>query len=137
MQATNLVRSGSRPSTAQVVLVVAGAIHLLTGLALMLAPEWFFANVGTFPPYNRHYAGDLGAFQIALGVGLLAAVRDPARHRLLVGVIAAGNLLHTLNHAYDAFMGRAALLYWLADSGPLLVMTLALALVAAGLLDRE
>ena len=137
MQATNIARSGARPSVAQVILVVAGLMHIATGLALMLAPEWFFANVGTFPPYNRHYAGDLGAFQIPLGLGLLAAARAPARYRLLIWVIAAGNLLHTLNHAYDALIGRAALAYWLADSGPLLVMTLALALVAAGFLDRE
>jgi len=41
------------------------------------------------------------------------------------------------NHAYDALIGRAALSYWLADSGPLLVMTLALLLVSAGLLGRE
>jgi hypothetical protein len=42
-----------------------------------------------------------------------------------------------LNHAYDALLSRAALGYWLADSGPLLVITLALLLVSAGYLGRE
>jgi len=32
---------------------------------------------------------------------------------------------------------HAALGYWLADSGPLLVLTLALLLVSAGWLDRD
>ena len=49
---------------------LAGLIHLATGLALLLAPAWFYQNIGTFPPFNRHYAGDLGAFQVGLGVGL-------------------------------------------------------------------
>jgi hypothetical protein len=119
------------------VVAIAGITHLLVGLAMLLAPMWFFAVIGTFPPFNRHYTGDMGAFQLALGVGLLFAARTPARQRLLIGIAAAGNLLHMLNHAYDALISRASLGYWLADTGPMLVLTLALLLVSAGLLDRE
>jgi hypothetical protein len=42
-----------------------------------------------------------------------------------------------LNHAYDALLSHASLSYWLADTGPLPVLTLALLLASAGLLDRE
>jgi hypothetical protein len=136
MQSSTLTRSAARPTIAQAVVAIAGAIHLLTGLAMLLAPQWFFSAIGTFPPYNRHYTGDLGAFQLALGVGLLIAARAPARQRLLLASVAAGNLVHTLNHAYDALISRAPLGYWLADSVPLLVMTLALIFVSMGYLDR-
>jgi hypothetical protein len=137
MSVSTFTRAVARPSAAQVVVTIAGAVHLLTGLAMLLAPMWFFAAIGTFPPYNRHYTGDLGAFQLAMGAGLLLAARAPARQRLLIFTIGLGNLLHMLNHAYDALLSRAALGYWLADSGPLLVITLALLLVSAGYLGRE
>jgi hypothetical protein len=79
----------------------------------------------------------MGAFQPAVGAGLLFAVRTPARQRLLIAIAAAGNLLHMLNHAYDALISHAALGYWLAGAGPTLVLTLALLRVSAGLLDCE
>jgi hypothetical protein len=137
MNTSTLARAAARPTIAQVVVAIAGVLHLLVGLAMLLAPMWFFVAIGTFPPFNRHYTGDMGAFQLALGAGLLVAARAPARQRLLIGSAAAGNLLHLLNHAYDALIGHASLGFWLADSGPLLVMTLALLLVSAGWLDRR
>ena len=136
MSASTFTRVAVRPSIAQAVVAITGLLHLLVGLAMLLAPMWFFVTIGTFPPFNRHYTGDMGAFQLALGAGLLFAARAPARQRLLIGIAAAGNLLHMLNHAYDAVISHAALGYWLADSGPLLVLTLALLLVSAGWLDR-
>lgn len=109
---------------------VFGLVHLATGLALLAAPAWFFQNIGYFPPYNRHYEGDLGAFQLGLGLALLAAVRHPARHYLLLLAVALGNLAHLLNHAYDALLINAPLSYWLRDGGPLLLTTVLLLLVA-------
>ena len=137
MHISTLTRSSARPTIAQAIVAIAGMTHLLVGLAMMVAPMWFFVTIGTFPPFNRHYTGDMGAFQLALGAGLLFAVRTPARQRLLIAIAAAGNLLHMLNHAYDALISRASLSYWLADTGPMLVLTLALLLVSVGLLDRE
>ena len=121
---STFTRTTARPSVAQVVVAIAGVAHLLTGLAMLLAPTWFYVTIGTFPPFNRHYTGDMGAFQLPLGVGLLIAARDPARRRLLIAVAAAGNVLHTLNHAYDALISHATLGYWLADTGPLLALIL-------------
>jgi len=137
MHISTLTRAAARPTIAQVVVAIAGMLHLVVGLAMLLAPMWFFVAIGTFPPFNRHYTGDMGAFQLALGAGLLFAARTPARQRLLIAIAAAGNLLHMLNHAYDALISHASLGYWLADTGPMLVLTLALLLVSAGLLDRE
>jgi hypothetical protein len=137
MRTSTLTHITARPTIAQAVVAIAGITHVLVGLAMLLVPLWFFATIGTFPPFNRHYTGDMGAFQLALGAGLLFAARAPARQRLLIGSAAAGNLLHMLNHAYDALISRASLGFWLADTGPMLVLTLALLLVSAGLLDGE
>ena len=137
MHISTLTRSTARPTIAQVIVAIAGILHLLVGLAMLLVPMWFFVMIGTFPPFNRHYTGDMGAFQLALGAGLLFAARTPAHYRLLIGIVAAGNLLHMLNHAYDALISQASLGYWLADTGPMLVLTLALLLVSAGLLNGE
>jgi hypothetical protein len=106
--------------------LISGAITALTGLALIGLPSWFYRNIGTFPPYNRHYEGDLGVFTLALGIGLTVAARDVTRYRLLIGVAAGGNLLHIGNHAFDALSANAPLSYWLRDSGPLVVLTLLL-----------
>ncbi|MEP7198255.1 MAG: hypothetical protein ABI874_00445 [Chloroflexota bacterium] len=85
----------------QIILVAAGLGYLLIGLTQLLAPQWFFTNVGNFPPFNRHYVGDLGAFTLPLGVGLLFAARAPRQHRSLIGVGAGISTLHALNHLYD------------------------------------
>ena len=112
----------SRTPTAVIWLVfIAGLFYLLSGLALLALPQWFYANVGTFPPFNRHYAGDLGAFLLPIGIGLLLAARDPRRHRLLIGVVAAGNILHALNHLFDAILGQESLAHWLQDTVPLVL----------------
>ena len=137
MSASTFTRVAIRTSIAQVVVAIAGMLHLLVGIAMLLAPMWFFVTIGTFPPFNRHYTGDMGAFQLALGAGLLFAARTPTRQRLLIGIAAVGNLLHMLNHAYDALISHASLGYWLADTGPMLALTLALLLVSAGLMDGE
>jgi len=86
-------------------------------------------RIGTFPPFNRHYQGDLGAFLLPLGIGLVVAARDPFKQLLLIRIAVIANLLHSLNHMYDAVLVRAPLGYWLSDTLPLLVMALLLLLV--------
>ncbi|MFL5735623.1 MAG: DUF6632 domain-containing protein [Chloroflexia bacterium] len=120
----------------QVVLAVAGAFYILTGLALLGVPEWFFQNIGNFPPFNRHYAGDLGTFTLALGLGLLVAARDPAKHRLLVGVAALASILHALNHGYDDLTGASPATRLLADTLPLLIFGLVLAFAYIAIMRR-
>jgi hypothetical protein len=107
-----------------IVLGVAGVGYTLTGLALILAPLWFFDNIGPFAPYNRHYEGDLGMFLLPLGLGLLAAAREPARHRLLLAVATAGSLLHAGNHLYDAVIGATPATRVIQDVGPLIALGL-------------
>lgn len=104
-----------------------GAFYLLTALTQLFAPQWFFDNLGTFPPYNRHYVGDLGAYLLPLGVALLLAIRNPAQHRSLIGFAAAGTFVHALNHAYEDIQLGSAFPTWFAATIPLLVYGLVLA----------
>jgi len=85
--------------------VVAGVVTLAAGLWALVAPHSFFSSVATFPPYNRHFVHDLGAFQIGLGVGLLAALRwSDALLVALVGfTVAAG--AHFVSHVLDHNLG--------------------------------
>ena len=105
-----------------IVLGIAGVGYALIGLVLILAPLWFFDNIGPFAPYNRHYEGDLGMFLLPLGVGLLFAAREPSSHRLFLAVVAAGSLLHAGNHLYDVIIGTTPSARAIQDVGPLLVL---------------
>ena len=111
----------------QWIVALSGAGYTLSGLSQLFAPRWFFENIGNFPPFNRHYVGDLGAFILAMGLGLSYAARNPARHRSLIGVVALGSVLHLLNHLYDDWLSAD----W--SLGTALTQTLPLALVAAAL----
>jgi hypothetical protein len=111
---------------AQVSTFGAGLFYLLVALSMFVDPRWFFKNVGHFPPFNRHYMGDLASFLLPMAVGLLVAARDPFRHRLMIAAVAAGSVIHTLNHAYDALVEGVTHGYWLFDFTPLIMLALAL-----------
>jgi hypothetical protein len=75
------------------------------GLWAFFSPESFYANIASFPPYNRHLLHDVGAFLAGLGAALAFGLRD---WRLL-SAAAAGNaaaaLLHLVSHIEDAGLG--------------------------------
>ena len=111
------------------VLFSIGLWQLMISIAQLVAPFWFYSVIGLFPPFNRHYLGDLGAFSLPLGLGLIAAARDPLKHRLMIRLALVGNLLHVLNHSYDALGTDAALHHWAVDVGPLLVFCVLLLVI--------
>lgn len=91
----------------RVILALAAVEQIVPGLLLLFAPGWFFENIGNFPPFNRHYMGDTGAFTLGLGLVLVFALRDPARYRGAIVAVAIGNLVHLANHLYDDYLGNA------------------------------
>ncbi len=93
----------------QILVAALGVVNLIAGLALMFAPQWFFENIGNYPPFNRHYEGDLGAFVSAIGIGLLWAARNPHKYRALIGIAFLADLLHLLNHVYDDLLPGASM----------------------------
>jgi hypothetical protein len=129
MKPGQATQAASRTLFAPVVVLMAGLGYTFAGVALLFAPAWFFQNIGPFPPFNRHYAGDVGAFVLPLGIGLLLAARNPSKHRALLGATTGGSVLHALNHMYDAVIEQAPLSHWLVDTLPLLVLGVLLAIV--------
>ncbi len=112
---------------ARIIVAVNGWFNLLTGLILLFAPGWFYANIADFPPFNRHFLGDIGAFVLALGVGLVLAARNLRQHRGLVGVGALGSLLHAANHLYDDLaVERGASLHWATNTLPIVLLAASL-----------
>ncbi len=112
------------------VLVAGGVLYSLTGLALLVAPRWFYETIGQFPPYNRHYMGDAGAFILPIGIGLLVASRNPSRFLGLIGVVAAANMIHAVNHVYDAVAAGESFSYWISDTIPLILFAVVFLLAA-------
>jgi len=117
-----------KPGFVRAALVAGGLFYLITGLALLFAPQWFFDNVGTYPPYNRHYAGDVGSFLLPLGVALLWASRNPAQHRSLIAFAAAGSAVHAANHLMDDVVLQSP---ELDITTPLILIVFTLVLLAA------
>ena len=82
VEAANLMR------LMRVLIWILGATSLINGIAMFFAPSiWFFRLVPGVPetgPFNAHLVADSGTFFIAVGIGLLIAGSDPARHVAVV-----------------------------------------------------
>jgi hypothetical protein len=106
------------------VLLVAGIFQVATGLLALIAPGTFFDEIGRYGVENLHYVGDVGAFNLAAGVGLLVAAQRPSWRVPILAVGAVWFAAHAINHAFDIDEARSDA-RGLAD-------TLLLALGAAG-----
>ncbi|HEX9069830.1 MAG TPA: hypothetical protein VF807_13740 [Ktedonobacterales bacterium] len=113
---------------AQVVVLLAGLGYTLVGLALLFAPVWFFQHIGMYPPYNRHYEGDLGTAMLPVGVSLLVAATAPRRYLPLLWLGTAISVLHAANHAVEVVAHGVS---ELGTAGSLAVFAVALGLATA------
>lgn len=89
------------------VAIVGGVGFIALGLWAMVDPRSFFEALATFEPYNQHFAQDIGAFQVGLGMVLLLAgvpVRADGLTVALVGV-GVGAALHTVSHIVGRDLG--------------------------------
>lgn len=98
-------RTGSVGSAQRVLVGLAALALVLSGLWAMLAPESFYASVALYPPYNRHFIHDIGAFMLGLGatLGFALAFGDA----LLVALAgnALGAVAHFASHVVDRELG--------------------------------
>jgi hypothetical protein len=108
----------------QATLVAAGVYMAGTGLLALVAPGTFFDEIGRYGVENLHYVGDVGAFQLAAGAGLLVAAERPSWRVPMLMVGAIWFAAHAINHAFDIDEARS-------DARGLFD-TLALALAALG-----
>jgi hypothetical protein len=88
-------------------LLPAGLFLVVTGLLALIAPDTFFDDIGRYGVENSHYVGDVGAFQVAAGVGVLYAMIRPAWRAPLLWVGALWFELHALNHLFDIGEARS------------------------------
>jgi hypothetical protein len=92
-----------------IVVALFGAFTLALGIWALVDTTSFYDNIAEFPPYNRHFLHDLGAFQIGLGAALLFALvwRGDAITAVLGGA-AAGATAHWIAHVGDEHLGGRA-----------------------------
>lgn len=83
----------------------AGLFFLAFGLWAFVAPSSFYDQIALFPPHNRHFLHDAGAFQIGLGATLLLALRW--RDALFVALLGVGTgaAVHAVAHLLDRNLG--------------------------------
>jgi hypothetical protein len=88
----------------------------------MAAPESFYATLAVYPPYNRHFVHDIGAFMLGLGTtfGFALALGDALLVALAGNTV--GALAHFVSHAVDRDLGGQ-------PGDPLVVGAFALVLV--------
>jgi hypothetical protein len=83
-------------------LVLLGAIQLLLGAFLVIAPGTF---ADTIAPYGSgaedHYLRDVGTFYLAMGIALLLAVRRRWWRVPVLFLVTIQYALHTINHLID------------------------------------
>ena len=82
-------------------LLVYGAYSLALGLVMLLAPGWFFHNVGPFGTRNDHYTRDNAAMYLAFGIVGLAALRRPSWRVPVLAVWTVQAAIHAINHLGD------------------------------------
>jgi hypothetical protein len=87
--------------TLRIAIAVIAAVNLAIGLFAAVAPGAFYEEIGTYGAKNGHYVGDVAAFYLAAGIGLLVAVSRPSWRVPLLVVVALWWALHGLNHLGD------------------------------------
>lgn len=82
-----------------------GLLTVVFGIWALAAPASFFRNIGTYGPYNRHFIHDVGAFQIGIGVSLLAGAAGWDGLLVALFGFAVGSIFHELSHVMDRHIG--------------------------------
>ena len=87
--------------TLRTAIFAVAAVNLAIGLFAAIAPGAFYEEVGTYGAENGHYVGDVAAFYLAAGVGLVIAALRPSWRVPMLAVVAFWWALHALNHLGD------------------------------------
>lgn len=103
--------SGPRPlldeRTMRTAVGALGVFHVLLGLYMFIFPSSFFFRIGSYGAPNTHYVGDVAAFVLAIGIGLLLAVGRPEWRAPVLAVTALWYGFHALNHLFDIGEARS------------------------------
>jgi len=95
--------SGSRFARSAAVL---GGIGLVAfGAWAFFSPKSFYDTLAVFPPFNRHFIHDIGAFQIGLGAVLLLALWWKDALFVALAGVSIGSAVHVISHVLDSNIG--------------------------------
>jgi hypothetical protein len=84
---------------------VAVAFFIVFGIWAFVAPHSFFTQVAVFPPYNKHFLHDVGAFQIGIGVTLVLGLLGWDGLGAATGGAGLGGVFHAAAHIIDHDLG--------------------------------
>lgn len=99
------MRPAVHSAAVRAIVVVVGVLLMGLGAWAFLDPSGFYAAAAVFPPYNRHFLHDIGAFQLGLGATLLLTqVWSDALLVALAGT-AVGAMVHFVSHLTDRSLG--------------------------------
>jgi hypothetical protein len=84
---------------------VAALALVASGLFALLSPETVFNLLAVYPPYNRHFLHDIGAFMLGLGacLGFALSLTDALLVVLAGNAVAA--VAHFVSHLVDRELG--------------------------------
>jgi peptidoglycan/LPS O-acetylase OafA/YrhL len=114
----------------RVVLVAGAAFFLVVGAWAFIDPASFYDELAEYPPYNRHFLHDVGAFQLGIGASLALAFVGWEGRRVALWGAAVASGFHAASHFIDTELGGR-------DSDPWLLSLLTVVLVAAAILSRR
>lgn len=116
----------TRSRFVDVILVVFGLYSVALGVFMLASPGAFFDTLGAFGVRNDHYIFDVAAFELPLGLLLLAALRRPGWRVPALAFATLHWALHALSHGLDTHHhGGTAVGLW--EFAGLVVATVALA----------
>jgi hypothetical protein len=83
-------------------LLLLGAVSLLLGLFMAIAPGTFVDKIAPFGGgADDHFIRDLSTYQLAVGAALLLAIRRVSWRIPVLFLSFLQGVLHTLNHVVD------------------------------------
>jgi hypothetical protein len=85
----------------RLLILIVGALHLVTGFFMAIAPREFYDSLATFPPYNGHFLRDVSTFYLALGAMLVVAAGRRSWQIPLLALAVVQYALHVGSHLLD------------------------------------
>ena len=82
-------------------LIVLGAIQLVLGLFLAIAPGQFADTIAPYGEAEHHFLRDIATFYLAMGGVLLLAVERISWRVPVLVLVTLQYALHTINHLID------------------------------------
>lgn len=110
-ESTSTRATTPRPGALTTTVLAIGAISfLLPGIWIFVATKNFAETLAPWATFGAHFLRDAGAFQIGLGVAIVAVLIWRDAVGVVLAGFAAGTLMHAVSHGIDADYGVAALL---------------------------